>query len=134
MSAEATPPPARQPPLLQRAFQGLSLDDEPFDRLGAPLGLGGDAVIEALRQWLNRGVIVRIGPVFAGAGARPIASAWGLALQAASASGLPLVRQPYEALGAMLGVTAAQVQAQLAEWLAQGQLLRIAAVPAVPGR
>ena len=51
-----------------------------------------------------------------------------------SASGLPLVRQPYEALGAMLGAPAAQVQAQLAEWLAQGQLLRIAAVPAVPGR
>jgi hypothetical protein len=134
MRAEATPTPAAQSPLLQRAIQGLTLDDEPFDRLGAPMGLGGDAVIEALRQWLSRGVIVRVGPVFVGAGVRPITGAWAMALQAASASGLPLVRQPYEALGAMLGAPATRVQAQLADWLAHGQVLRIAAVPAVPGR
>jgi hypothetical protein len=134
VSARAASAPALPPPLLQRALHGLTLDDAPFDCLGAPLGLGGDAVIDALRQWLNRGVIVRIGPVFAGRGAPPITGAWGRALQAASASGLPLVRQPYEALGAMLGAPATQVQAQLAEWLARGQLLRIAAVPALSGR
>ena len=117
--------------LLQLAAQGLTLDDEPFARLGAPLGLGGDAVIEMLRHSMGRGLILRIGPVFAGSAA-PINGVWGRALVAASRSGLPLVSQPYEALGAMLGVPAPQVQTQLADWLLQGQLLRIAAVPAHP--
>ncbi len=121
--------PATQAGLLQRAVQGLSLDDEPFARLGAPLGLGGEAVIEALRQWLGCGLLLRVGPVFAGP-ALPITDAWGLALVEASASGLPLVRQPYEALGAMLGVPARLVQQRLGDWLLQGQMLRIAAVPA----
>ena len=117
--------------LLQRAEQGLTLDDEPFASLGAPLGLGGDSVIEALRQWLGQGVLLRIGPVFAGPD-MPITDAWGLDLVEASTSGLPLVRRPYEALGAMLGVPAIRVQRCLAGWLQQGQLLRIAAVRASP--
>lgn len=132
------PPPAHLPwpadqraRLLQRAVQGLTLDDEPFASLGAPLGLDSDAVIDALRQWLGRGVLLRVGPVFAGPAA-PITDAWGRALVRASASGLPLVAQPYEALGAMLGVPASQVQRRLADWLQQGQLLRIGAVPAQP--
>lgn len=124
-------PPATQAGLLQRAVHGLTLDDEPFATLGAPLGLGGDGVIEALRLWLGRGRLLRVGPVFAGP-ARPITDAWGLALMDASSSGLPLVRRPYEALGAMLGVPAGQVQQRLADWLRQGQLLRIAAQPAWP--
>jgi hypothetical protein len=54
------------------------------------------------------------------------------ALLAACASGLPLLRQPWEALGAMLGVPASLVQARLGDWLQSGRLLRIAAVPAFP--
>lgn len=134
------PPPPKGPwptaapaGLLQRAVHGLSLDDEPFASLGAPLGLGEDSVIELLRQWLGRGVVLRIGLVFAGS-ALPTTDAWGLDLLEASASGLPLVRRPYEALGAMLGVPATQVQQRLADWMQQGQLLRIAAVLAQPER
>lgn len=134
----AVPPPpalllpaAARAQLLQRAVQGLTLDDEPFARLGEPLQLGGDSVIEALGGWLRRGLLLRVGPVFADTAAAP-ASAWDRALVEACASGLPLVRLPYEALGAMLGVPATQVQQRLGDWLRDGRLLRIAAVPAGP--
>ncbi len=122
-------PSAGRSGLLQRVVQGLTLDDEPFASLGAPLGLGDDSVIETLRQWLSHGVLLRVGPVFTGP-AMPITDAWGLDLVEACASGLPLVRRPYEALGAMLGVPAVRVQRRLADWMQHGQLLRIAAVPA----
>lgn len=121
--------------LLQRALAGLTLDDEPFAQLGAPLALRGEAVIDLLQHHVTRGLLLRIGLVFADVPDAPANDEFGLALIDASASGLPLLHKPYEALGAMLGVPARQVQARLAEWLAQGRLLRIAAVlapPAVP--
>lgn len=133
----APPPPglplpaAARAQLLQRAVQGLTLDDEPFARLGAPLQLSGDSVIEALGGWLRRGLLLRVGPVFADTAPLP-ASAWDRALTEACVSGLPLVRVPYEALGAMLGVPATRVQQRLGDWLRDGRLLRIAAVPAGP--
>jgi len=127
-------PPA-QPPgapqhsvLLQRALAGLTLDDEPFAQLGAPLDLRAEAVIDLLQQQVARGQWLRIGLVFADLASAPLTDEFGLALIAASASGLPLLHKPYEALGAMLGVPARQVQARLADWLAEGRLLRIAAV------
>ncbi|WP_255429370.1 siroheme decarboxylase subunit beta [Ramlibacter albus] len=49
-------------------------------------------------------------------------------LIAATQSGLPLVPQPYEALGAMLGVDAREVQARLAALLERGVIRRIGAV------
>jgi hypothetical protein len=113
--------------LLQQARQGLSLGDRPFDALGAPLGLDGDAVIDLLRQWLSQGRIAGVGLVWAD-GPLPAGDALDTALRAATASGLPLLRQPYEALGAMLGLTAQQVQCRLADWQRDGRLLRIAAV------
>ena len=48
---------------------------------------------------------------------------------AATQSGLPLVPQPYEALGAMLGVSAQEVRARLDAMLARGLIRRIGAVP-----
>jgi DNA-binding Lrp family transcriptional regulator len=51
------------------------------------------------------------------------------ALIAATQGGLPLVPRPYEAVGAVLGVSAEQVRARLAEMLAQGLIRRIGAVP-----
>jgi hypothetical protein len=136
MAALPLPSDARLPPgprqrLMQQARLGLSLDDRPFDTLGAPLGLDGEAVVDLLRQWVGQGRIACIGLVFADGGP-PAADALDRALLAACASGLPLLRQPWEALGAMLGVPAGQVQARLADWRRSGRLLRIAAVPASP--
>lgn len=48
---------------------------------------------------------------------------------AATQSGLPLVPQPYEAIGAMLGVDAREVQSRLAAMLARGLIRRVGAVP-----
>lgn len=50
-------------------------------------------------------------------------------LVAATQGGLPLVPQPYEAVGALLGVSARQVQDTLASLLARGVIRRIGAVP-----
>jgi DNA-binding Lrp family transcriptional regulator len=50
-------------------------------------------------------------------------------LVAAAQSGLPLVPQPYEALGAALGVSAEAVRARMAGMLASGLIRRIGAVP-----
>ena len=50
-------------------------------------------------------------------------------LIAATQSGLPLVPQPYEAIGAMVGISAAEVQARLASMIERGLIRRIGAVP-----
>ncbi len=50
-------------------------------------------------------------------------------LIAATQAGLPLVPRPYEAVAAVLGVSAAAVQQRLAEMLAEGLIRRIGAVP-----
>jgi siroheme decarboxylase len=50
-------------------------------------------------------------------------------LIAATQTGLPLVARPYEAVGAMLGVSGAQVRERLAQMLDEGLIRRIGAVP-----
>ena len=50
-------------------------------------------------------------------------------LIAATQTGLPLVPRPYEAVGAMLGVSGRQVQERLASMLEEGLIRRIGAVP-----
>jgi DNA-binding Lrp family transcriptional regulator len=50
-------------------------------------------------------------------------------LIAATQTGLPLVARPYEAVGAMLGVSGEVVRERLAQLLAQGLIRRIGAVP-----
>jgi siroheme decarboxylase len=50
-------------------------------------------------------------------------------LIAATESGLPLVPRPYEAVGAMLGVSGDAVLERFAELLASGLVRRIGAVP-----
>jgi DNA-binding Lrp family transcriptional regulator len=47
----------------------------------------------------------------------------------ATQGGLPLVSRPYEAVGAMLGISGEQVRERLARMLAQGLVRRIGAVP-----
>jgi DNA-binding Lrp family transcriptional regulator len=51
------------------------------------------------------------------------------ALITATQGGLPLLQRPYEAIGAMLGVSAEVVRERLAGMLAQGLIRRIGAVP-----
>ena len=51
------------------------------------------------------------------------------ALIAATQGGLPLVARPYEAVGAMLGVSGEQVRERLGQMLEQGLIRRIGAVP-----
>lgn len=50
-------------------------------------------------------------------------------LIAATQAGLPLVPQPYEAVGALLGVSGEVVQGRLAQMLESGLIRRIGAVP-----
>jgi DNA-binding Lrp family transcriptional regulator len=50
-------------------------------------------------------------------------------LIAATQSGLPLVPRPYEAVGAMLGVSGEAVRERFAQLLASGLVRRIGAVP-----
>jgi DNA-binding Lrp family transcriptional regulator len=50
-------------------------------------------------------------------------------LIAATQSGLPLVARPYEAVGAMLGISGERVRERLGEMLAEGLIRRIGAVP-----
>jgi siroheme decarboxylase len=50
-------------------------------------------------------------------------------LIAATQSGLPLVPRPYEALGAMLGVSSEEVRRRLAAMVEEGLIRRIGAVP-----
>lgn len=51
------------------------------------------------------------------------------ALIAATQGGLPLVARPYEAVGAMLGVSGEQVRQRLSSMLESGLIRRIGAVP-----
>lgn len=50
-------------------------------------------------------------------------------LIAATQTGLPLVARPYEAVGAMLGVSGGEVRERLAQMLSDGVIRRIGAVP-----
>ena len=50
-------------------------------------------------------------------------------LIAATQSGLPLVQRPFEAVGAMLGVSGEAVRERFAQLLASGVIRRIGAVP-----
>ncbi|MEJ6007121.1 Lrp/AsnC family transcriptional regulator [Paucibacter sp. AS339] len=50
-------------------------------------------------------------------------------LVAATQAGLPLVREPFEALGAVLGASEAEVLAELGRMKSEGLIRRIGAVP-----
>lgn len=126
--AAPVPPAPQDAQLLNMARGGLPLVDEPFAELGRALGMNGEEVIERLRGLVGSGVIERIVPVFAVGADAGFTDPWDVALRDATDSGLPLLQRPFEALGAMLGVPAAQVRDRLALWTAQGRMLRIAAV------
>ncbi|MFY7856422.1 MAG: hypothetical protein ACOVQT_09815 [Rubrivivax sp.] len=117
--------------LLACASGGLGLTAEPYAALGAALGLGGDAVIERLRRLMAQAAIGGLGPCWAAH--MPEDTPADLAqLRAATDCGLPLVTQPYEALGAMLGWSAQRVCDEFAAALRTGRLLRLAPWPPRP--
>jgi DNA-binding Lrp family transcriptional regulator len=137
-------PPVRWPeptdrPLIERLLGTLPLSERPFADIGGELGLREDMVIDRLHQLLAQGVLEHFGPLYvaaAGSGQPkfpvlqlPLAE-FERDLVAATASGLPLLARPYEAVGAMLGTSGTQVREQLALMLQQGRLQRIGVVVA----
>ena len=120
--------------LVGQLHDGFQLGERPFAAAGQRVGLPEEEVIERLRDLVASGVLARFGPVYvrgrerAAPARRDAAQMLDAQLVAATRSGLPLVPQPYEALGAMLGVSSDEVQARLAALLARGVIRRIGAV------
>jgi len=112
---------------MDRLRCSLPLSERPFADVGAELGVSEEMVIERLHRLLAQGVLTHFGPVFRA----DQAPQTGLdqALMAATQSGLPLLPRPYEALGAMLGVSEARVRERLAAMQAGGLILRIGVDP-----
>lgn len=50
--------------LINRLQEGLPLVDEPYEAVGAELGMSGAEVITRLRRLLETGVLSRFGPLF----------------------------------------------------------------------
>lgn len=110
---------------------GFPLCDRPFAQVGRMLGLAEADVIERLGQLLAVGRLVLVGPLYRAARL----SDAGLdqldrQLIEATQSGLPLVPEPFEAIGALLGVSASEVQARLAAMLERGVIRQIGAIGA----
>lgn len=123
--------------LIARLQGTLPLSERPFSDIGSELGLEEDAVIDRLHGLLSQGVLGHFGPLFvaapgtgqpAFAALQVPAAEFERDLVTATASGLPLLARPYEAVGAMLGASGDQVRGQLAEMLQQGRVLRIGVV------
>ena len=132
MSADDVPhaghaPDAGDRRLMDRLRGSLPLSERPFAEVGAELGMAEDVVIERLHRLLAQGVLTHFGPVFR-ADQVP-QTELDRALMAATQSGLPLLPRPYEALGAMLGVSEARVRERLAAMQAGGLILRIGIDP-----
>ena len=106
---------------------GFPLCDRPFAEVGRALGVAEDELIERLRGLVACGALARFGPLYLDAGASA-SQMLDRQLMDATQSGLPLVPEPYEALGAMLGVSSREVQARMAAMLARGQIRRIGAI------
>lgn len=113
--------------LMDRLRGSLPLSERPFADLGAELGMSEEVVIDRLHRLLAQGVLTHFGPVFQ-ADQKP-QTGFDRAMMAATLSGLPLLPRPYEALGAMLGVSAVRVRERLAAMCRDGLILRIGAEP-----
>lgn len=135
-------PPAGMPDrtdwrLIERLLGTLPLSERPFADIGSELGLAEDVVIDRLHHLLSQGVLKHFGPLFvavpgtdqpAFAALQVPAADFERDLVTATASGLPLLARPYEAVGAMLGASGTRVREQLATMLQQGRIQRIGVV------
>lgn len=118
--------------LLRVAALGLPLSAQPFADLGRQAGLGAESVLSRLRALAACGCIDGLMLVPAGPGPLQAQDAIEMELLDALASGLPLVAQPWEALGALLGVSAEDVHRRVRAWQDAGELRCIA--PTVQGQ
>ena len=114
--------------LVEHVRAGFPVADDPFALVGASLGLPQDEVIERLGRLLSHGVLARLGPLYR-SGNTDRLDPVDRHLVAVTEGGLPLVPQPYEAVGALVGISSAEVQQRLRGMLARGLVLRIAAAP-----
>lgn len=115
----------RELQLLHALERGLTLDEHPFAAIGDELALGEEEVIERARGWLAQGLVAYLGPQFKPGAGR--GSELEQRLIDSLHSGVPLVPRPYEALGAVLGVSSDEVRGALAAMRSRGDLLCIAA-------
>ena len=91
-------------------------------------------MIERLHWLLGHSVLTYLGPLLPTGDAAALPEGepqrhFDQRLLAATASGLPLVRRPYEALGAMLGVAGDTVLERLRGMLREGLLAQIGVLP-----
>jgi DNA-binding Lrp family transcriptional regulator len=113
--------------LVEHLRAGLPVADHPFALVGEALGVPQDEVLDRLSRLLSHGKLARLGPLYRIAAAERLDPV-NRHLVAVTVSGLPLVPQPYEAVGALVGISSAEVQERLRAMLARGLILRIAAV------
>lgn len=112
--------------LVERLREGFPVADHPFALVGASLGVPEEEVLERLGRLLSHGVLARLGPLYRIDGADGLDPV-DRHLVAVTESGLPLVPQPYEAVGALVGISSAEVQDRLRGMLARGLIRRIGA-------
>ena len=89
--------------LLLCLAQGLPLVDRPYEAIALHCGMDEDAIVARIQALLAAGVVEVLAPT---PGDASVAAPSGLAarLFGVMRSGVPMVKRPYEALGAMLGV------------------------------
>lgn len=112
--------------LLRLALGGLPLSEEPFAALGLQAGLSAESVLSRLRALAASGCIDGLMLVATSPGSLQARDAIEMELLDAMRSGLPLVARPWEALGALLGVSAEAVRQRVLAWQQCGQLRCIA--------
>ncbi len=132
MGAPFSPLSPQDHALLRVAVRGLPLSEQPFTELGRQVGLSADSVLSRLRGLAACGCIDGLMMVTAGESLPQPADAIEMELLDALRSGLPLVARPWEALGALLGVSAGDVCRRVQAWQDSGQLRCIA--PTVQGQ
>ena len=112
--------------LVEQLRGSFPVADHPFVLVGQSLGVPAEEVLERLGRLLSHGVLARLGPLY-----RIERADWldpvDRHLVDVTESGLPLVPQPYEAVGALVGISSAEVQERLRGMLARGLIRRIAA-------
>lgn len=132
MGASFSPLSPQDHALLRVAGRGLPLSHEPFADLGRQVGLSAESVLSRLRALSASGCIDGLMLVAADAAPLQAHDAVEMELLDALGSGLPLVARPWEALGALLGVSAEDVRQRVRAWQDAGQLRCIA--PTVRGQ
>jgi DNA-binding Lrp family transcriptional regulator len=117
---------AQDQALLDLAGKGLPLSEAPFADLGRLAGMSADAVLMRLGALAAHGTIEGLKLVAAAPGRLQPQDALDMGLLDALASGLPLVARPWEALGAVLGVSSEAVRQRVLSWQRRGDLRCIA--------